>query len=133
MTTKTMPKKNRQPFSRCPCVGATLDRLVQPAILAVLAAGPLHGYELARKIGDIPAFLNDAPDISGIYRNLKNLEARELVVAEWDTTETSRAKRVYTITRQGRHCLRTWNETLRNYRQAVDSLLKATEEAIKHR
>jgi hypothetical protein len=27
----------------CPCTGGTLDRLVQPAILVVLAEGPLGG------------------------------------------------------------------------------------------
>lgn len=40
----------------CPCKGGTLDRLIQPAILAVLAEGPLHGYRLAARISEIPGF-----------------------------------------------------------------------------
>ena len=37
----------------CPCGGRTLDKLIQPAILVVLAAGPLHGYRLAERIGEL--------------------------------------------------------------------------------
>ena len=36
-------------LSHCPCSGATLDKLVQPAILAALTEGPLHGYRLAER------------------------------------------------------------------------------------
>jgi len=35
-----MKKKNQAIFKQCPCVGATLDKLVQPAMLAILAKGP---------------------------------------------------------------------------------------------
>ncbi len=30
-------------FPGCPCSGGTLDKLIQPAILAVLSEGALHG------------------------------------------------------------------------------------------
>lgn len=118
-------------FSDCPCVGATLDKLLQPAVLAILATEPMHGYELGRRIGEIPGFLDTTPDISGIYRILKNLEARGMVLAEWDASDMSRAKRIFTITEEGRHCLELWNETLQHYRQTVDALLKATRKAMK--
>lgn len=117
-------------FNNCPCAGATLDKLLQPAVLAILAKESMHGYELARRIGEIPDFLDSPPDVSGIYRLLKTLEARGMVVADWDTTQMSRAKRLYTITENGRHCLELWHQTLQNYRKAIDSLLRATGKAI---
>lgn len=125
-----LPKPKEIVFSNCPCVGATLDKLLQPAVLAILAGESMHGYELAKRIGDIPDFLDTTPDVSGIYRLLKNLESRGMVVADWDTSDVSRTKRLYTITNDGRHCLELWHETLQNYRKAVDSLLVATRKAI---
>ena len=126
-----MSKKNQKTFSQCPCVGATLDKLIQPAILAILTKGPLHGYELARQIGDIPHFLDEAPDMSGVYRMLKALEKRGMVTADWNITQGERPKRVFAITDIGRQCLKNWVETLQNYHKTIGSLLKATQKAVR--
>jgi DNA-binding PadR family transcriptional regulator len=125
-----MPKKKSKDFSQCPCSGATLDKLVQPAMLAILTKGPLHGYELARKIGSIPGFLDAVPDMSGIYRMLKLLESRGMVSANWDIAEGRRPKRIFAITDTGRQCLENWTNTLQNYHKTIGSLLKATQKAI---
>ena len=113
-------------FSDCPCVGATLDKLIQPALLAVLAEGPLHGYELARRIGEIPGFLEEQPDVSGVYRMLKALESRGMVVSDWELAKGERAKRNFEITEEGHQCLRHWHQTLQNHRKTIDALLKIT-------
>jgi len=126
---KAKKKQNQDKFCHCPCVGATLDKLVQPAMLAVLADGSLHGYELARKIAEIPYFLDEAPDVSGVYRMLKALEARGMVTSDWDLSEGGRPKRLFTITDDGRRCLELWGGTLRNYHKAVGSLLKTVQKA----
>ena len=125
-----MSKNNQESFEACPCVGATLDKLLQPAVLAILAKESMHGYELARRVGKIPSFLDVPPDMSGIYRILKNLETRGMVVAEWDTSEECRAKRLYSITDDGRHCLSLWHDTLCVYRASVDALLETTLKAL---
>ena len=126
-----MPKSTSQtPFTACPCVGATLDKLIQPAILAVLARGPLHGYELTKRISEIPGFLDEQPDISGIYRLLKNLESRGMVVSDWDVTKGERARRVFTLTENGRRCLDNWSQTLVRHRLAVDALLQAVQKSL---
>jgi DNA-binding PadR family transcriptional regulator len=124
--------KSKESFQHCPCVGATLDKLIQPAILAILAKGPLHGYELTRQIGAIPNFLREPPDISGVYRLLKSLESRGMVVSGWDISKSGRAKNLFTITDDGRLCLKNWNQTLKNYRKTIDSLLKTTQNAIEN-
>ena len=122
-------KKTQTPFSKCPCVGATLDKLVQPAMLAILAEGPLHGYELTKQIGELPHFLDEAPDVSGVYRMLKALEARGMVTSDWDVSKGSRPKRLFTITDQGQQCLALWCDTLRTYHKTIGSLLKAVQKA----
>jgi len=100
-------------------------------MLAILTEGTLHGYELARKIGEIPHFLDEAPDVSGVYRMLKTLEARGMVTSHWDISQGGRPKRQFTITDLGRECLAHWNDTLRTYHKTVGSLLKTTQKAIR--
>ena len=124
-------KKKQKTFSQCPCVGATLDKLLQPAVLAILMKGPLHGYELTRKIAEIPYFLDETPDMSGIYRILKTMEERVMVTSDWDMSEGRRPKRIFAITETGRQCLEQWNSTLQNYHKVVGSLLKTTQKAVK--
>jgi DNA-binding PadR family transcriptional regulator len=126
-----MPKKTQKTFSQYPCVGATLDKLIQPAMLAILAKESLHGYELVRKIGDIPHFLEEAPDMSGVYRMLKAMEKRGMVTSDWDMSQDGRPKRIFTITDTGRQCLVNWNDTLQNYHKTICSLLKATQKAVR--
>ena len=131
-----MPKKSQNcqnGFSLCPCVGATLDRLVQPAILAILSKESLHGYELVQKIGSMPHFFKELPDMSGVYRVLKLLETRGLVTSNWDISNGGRPKRVFAITELGWQCLEHWNNTLRNYHKTIGSLLKATQKAVEVR
>lgn len=102
-------------------------------MLAVLAEGPSHGYELARRIGEIPDFLDQAPDVSGIYRFLKTLESRGMVVSDWETPDSGRARRVFSITESGRECLKFWQHTLENYRTAIDALLETTKKSLKRK
>ena len=82
-------------FSNCPCSGGTLDKLVQPAILAVLSESPSHGYRIAERIAEMPNFVGEKPDVSGIYRFLKKMEATGLVTSSWETGGQGHAKRLY--------------------------------------
>jgi PadR family transcriptional regulator, regulatory protein PadR len=128
MMSPTRTAANRE-FQNCPCVGATLDKLIQPAILTVLAEGPLHGYQLAERIGNTPMLGGHRPDISGIYRFLKSMERKELVVSSWDLSESGPAKRAYRLTPAGKKCLRRWIDTLQEYRDGIATLLKMAKKA----
>lgn len=113
----------------CPCAGGTLDKLIQPAILVVLAEGPLHGYRLAERIGAMPGFAGDKPDVSGVYRFLKAMERKGLVLSSWDLSETGPARKTYQTTPKGHRCLRRWIKTLQEYREGIAALLRAARKA----
>lgn len=113
----------------CPCAGNTLDKLVQPAILIVLSEGPLHGYGLAERLGQMPMLGGHKPDGSGVYRFLKAMEGKGLVVSSWDTSQAGPARRTYQITTAGEQCLRTWIGTLETYRDGINFLLRAARKA----
>ncbi len=117
-------------FSACPCSGATLDKLVQPAILAALTEGPSHGYCLAERINEMVGRFGDKPDVSGIYRFLKKMESTGLVVSTWEAGDKGHAKRLYEITTDGRACLVRWTSTLETYLKAIRGLLSQTKSAL---
>jgi len=116
-------------FSNCPCSGATLDKLVQPAILAALTEGPVHGYRLAERVNEMTGLFGEKPDMSGVYRFLKKMEATGLVVSNWETEGKGHAKRLFEITPDGRDCLARWTTTLEAYLDAITTLLKAAKAA----
>jgi DNA-binding PadR family transcriptional regulator len=115
----------------CPCTGGTLDKLVQPAILAVLSRGPSHGYQIAEEISKMPNSAGEKPDTSGIYRFLKSMEKKGLVVSSWETPSAGHAKRLFEITKDGEACLSSWVDTLEQYLATITSLLETTRTAAK--
>jgi DNA-binding PadR family transcriptional regulator len=115
--------------SDCPCSGATLDKLVQPAILAALTEGSLHGYRLSERINEMTGCCGEKPDISGIYRALKKMEITGLVTSRWEAGDKGHAKRLFEITPDGQKCLAKWAVTLAMYRETITALLKVTKTA----
>ena len=120
-------------FADCPCSGATLDKLVQPAILAAMTEGPIHGYRLAERIDEMAGLFGEKPDVSGIYRFLKKMEATGLVKSSWETEGQGHARRLYEITVAGRACLGRWTATLEVYLETITALLKEAKAAMARR
>jgi PadR family transcriptional regulator PadR len=107
----------------CPCAGVSLDRLVQPRILAVLAGGSLHGYRIVEEIAGA-AGLRGRPDVTGVYRSLRSMERRGLLTSCWEASRSGPARRLYRITGAGRTCLETWAGTLEAYRKEIVAVLR---------
>ena len=111
-------------ITQCACSGKTLDRLLRPVVLAMLARAGTHGYDLVQQLGRLELFADSPPDTSGIYKILKSMEKEGLVSSDWDLGDHGPAKRSYALTRDGRTCLKHWAETLRAYRAQIDGLLE---------
>ena len=118
-------------FSRCPCTGKTLAKIVQPAVLAVLARQPLHGYLIVQRLRAMRMFHAECPDPAGVYRVLRSMDRRGLVTSSWDLGKAGPAKRRFTLTARGRACLKQWAETLEQYARSIEDLL-ATIREISH-
>ncbi len=67
--------------------------------------------------------------MSGIYRFLKAMEGKGLVLSSWDISESGPAKKTYQLTAAGQRCLGRWVETLEHYRDAVTALLDTARRA----
>ena len=101
-------------------------RFLEPALLTLLRERPTHGYEL---IAALPELLGtDRVDVGNVYRALRAMEERGLVVSEWRDDVPGPAKRSYEITADGRRALERWSEWLREARDRIDGLLARVEE-----
>jgi transcriptional regulator len=75
----------------------TLDMLV----LKALAAGPLHGYGIVRRLKQTSDDVLQVGE-SALYPALQRLLLNGYVEAEWGASEHNRRARYYTLTRAGR-------------------------------
>jgi len=83
------------------------------AILSVLEDGPLHGYELSRRI---EAQTNGSLSFSlaALYPMLYRMEQRRWIRGTWETSSNGRRRRCYRLTPQGKKKLQPlraeWSE-----------------------
>ena len=113
----------------CVCEGHTLDRMLQPTVMALLAEGPQHGYALVQRLSESPLLGNAKPDDTGVYRLLKTLEGQKLVRHEVAESEVGPSKRIYELTNLGKDCLRKWTDTLDDYQRAIAKLVAMMRES----
>ena len=116
-------------FDACPCSGGSLGRLLQPAVMTVLAGGRLHGYAIVEQLAGMPMLAGSRPDPTGVYRVLRTMEERGFVRASWDTPERGPAKKVYELTSSGRKCLARWISSLAKYHRSIGELLATARKA----
>lgn len=71
------------------------------AILSVLANGPLHGYELSRRIEEqTKGTLRFT--LAALYPMLYRMEKQRWIRGTWETGENGRRRRCYRLTPAGR-------------------------------
>jgi PadR family transcriptional regulator len=98
----------------------TLDLL----ILKTLArGGPQHGYAIAQRIHHVT---EDSLRIEegSLYPALQRMTADKWLRAQWDTTDTGRKARFYTITPVGRRQLEEEERRWLNLSEAIGKALR---------
>src|ERR1700759_4066201 len=103
----------------------TLDLL----ILKTVSLGPLHGYGILLRIGQISgqALLIEQ---GALYPALFRLVRQALLKASWGTSENNRRAKFYELTAAGRKRLRDKTEDWNRLAEAMASALAAQAEEI---
>ena len=106
-------------------VAARLSRLVEPAVLHLLAQGKAsHGYDLIAGVNELG--LTDTPvDAGAIYRRLRGLEEEGAVVSTWDTAGGGPARRNYELTAAGKARLQSWVQVIERRADAMRRFVKS--------
>jgi PadR family transcriptional regulator PadR len=81
----------------------TLDLMI---LQTVAAMGAVHGYSIAARVEQVSQGAIRL-NMGTLYPGLMRLEQRGLIRGEWDTTESNRRARFYSITAAGRRQLKT--------------------------
>ncbi|GAB2774927.1 PadR family transcriptional regulator [Streptomyces chlorus] len=83
---------------------------MRQSLLALLARGPAHGYELKQGLEQLLGSAYPQPNVGQIYVTLGRLEKSGLIEGE-DVEQAGRPnKKVYHLTDAGREALRAWYE-----------------------
>src|ERR1044071_6850150 len=107
-----------------------LQGTVDVLILKTLAWKPMHGYAIARFLGD-----RTRGEISvegaALYQGLHRLERKGLIKSRWGESDTKRRVRIYALTAAGREQLAGEADGWKRYASAVARVL-ALEEGDAH-
>lgn len=114
-------------MSKSPSVSPQIKRgSAELAVLAVLAEGPLHGYEIAKRIreqtGGVITF-----DVAALYPVLYSMETRGWVEASWEETPSGRRRRCYRLTTDGKRRLRPLRQEWRKFFLALNRLARLSD------
>jgi DNA-binding PadR family transcriptional regulator len=77
----------------------------EAAVLGLLSEDPLYGYTIEKKIGERGMRRWTDIGFSSIYYVLKRLERRNLITSSCEQQEDKPARKIYTITEEGREIM----------------------------
>lgn len=98
---------------------ATRSAVLRTALLALLAEGESHGYDLVPRLG---AF-GITPDMAGVYRTLRSMDGRGELRSVWDSSSQGPPRRIYRITEEGRRLLQRAVAGMEAQNITIDRLL----------
>ncbi|MCJ7675653.1 MAG: helix-turn-helix transcriptional regulator [Sedimentisphaerales bacterium] len=79
-----------------------LKGIAPVVVLEILSRGPMYGYELSQAIEQRSKEVLTLGK-GTLYPLLYNLEAKKLVRGRWETAESGRRRRYYSVTGKGEH------------------------------
>ena len=95
--------------------------LLELAILNVLGAGPLYGYEIVRRLGDVDSLVITEGTVYPILSRLRNEEHVESYIEE---SSSGPPRKYYRLTAKGRGGLRRMNEHWQRLHDGIGQLRK---------
>jgi DNA-binding PadR family transcriptional regulator len=87
--------------------GRGVTRYVEAVLLALVAEGPTHGYDLNDRLAGLFPLPEHLPDVSTVYRALADLEGQGAIRSSW-ADGAGGGRKVYELTEVGDELLRFW-------------------------
>jgi PadR family transcriptional regulator PadR len=104
--------------------GSTIKGHLDMLVLAVLAAGPLHGYAVIEELKTRSGDSFELPE-GTIYPVLHRLEKEGLLSSAWSET-AGRPRRTYTLSKAGKGALAEQRRAWQAFSDAVWRVLEVT-------
>ena len=108
--------------SKAEVLQGTLDLLVLKTLDTL---GPMHGFGIAQRIGQISGDLLRLNQ-GTLYPALLRLEQRGWLASKWGISENNRKAKYYSLTRTGRNQLQAETEGWERMSAVINRVLKVT-------
>jgi PadR family transcriptional regulator PadR len=92
-------------------------------VLRTLAAGPLHGYAIAKRVKEA-SHQGIALEDGSLYPALNRMLVKGWLKAEWGVSETKRKARFYRLTAAGRERLESETEEFNRMVRSIQLVLR---------
>lgn len=102
-------------------------RFLRAFLLFFLLGKESHGYDLIERLKQIGVKYENY-EVGYIYKTLRNMEDEGLLKSRWNIKEKGAARRIYTITEEGKKNLEKWTEMFSNLRKSIDAFLNSYKE-----
>ena len=97
--------------------------LLELAILNSLGAGPLYGYDIVRRLGDVDSLVITEGTVYPILSRLRNEKYVETYIEE---SSSGPPRKYYRLTGNGREELKRMNQHWQRLHEAIGELRKET-------
>jgi poly-beta-hydroxybutyrate-responsive repressor len=101
---------------------------LRPCLLLLIVEGATHGYELLEKVRALGMASADA---AGVYRCLRAMDEEGLLASQWEPSSTGPARRIYTLTPEGRAQLSTMTSRLSDTIDVLTYFLERYDGAVR--
>jgi PadR family transcriptional regulator PadR len=100
-----------------------LQGTLELLVLRLLRSGQLNGWDIMQRIQLVS---NEVLSVTpgSLYPALHRLEERELITAEWGSSENNRQAKFYRLTAKGRKQLEAERATWERFSTAIDAILR---------
>ncbi len=105
----------------CRDKGPAVRGFLIPCLMVLLREAPAHGYQLIERL-EQSGYMKETPDPGVVYRHLRHLEKDAMVTSSFEPGDGP-ARKVYTITDEGRAELGTWLDELAHLKQHLEIFL----------
>jgi PadR family transcriptional regulator, regulatory protein PadR len=92
-------------------------------VLRTLAAGPLHGYAIAKRVKEASRD-SIALEDGSLYPALNRMLVKGWLKAEWGVSETKRKARFYRLTAEGRRQLESETEEFNRMVRSIQLVMR---------
>jgi poly-beta-hydroxybutyrate-responsive repressor len=102
--------------------GERPPRFLRAFLLFFLIGEESHGYDLIDRLKKIGVRYENY-EVGYVYKTLRNMEDEGLLKSQWNIKKKGAARRIYTITEEGKKNLGKWAEMFSNLRESIDVFL----------
>jgi PadR family transcriptional regulator, regulatory protein PadR len=95
-----------------------------PSLLLLLRGWSSYGYDLMQRLAALGV---EAPNISTVYRALRQMEEKGMVSSGWEVSGDGPGRRVYSITEAGEAYLESWMNSLEQHQRMIEEFLRIYE------